>query len=217
MLKYYKNTKFNPEKLDPLNIDRLSTSLIPEGSKVLEIGCATGFMGEYLIKNKKCEVVGIDLAHGEAKEARKRLTSVIEGDIEKDETLEKIKGKFDVVFASALIEHLKNPNEAIKKWKKFLKRDGVLIITTPNIAHWSMRLALLSGKFDYQEYGILDDTHLHFFTTETFKKLFTENGYKVDEFLIDSVGGGHPRIARVLSRYSPNLFAYQMVVKASMK
>lgn len=217
MLKYYKNTKFNPQKLNPLNIDRLSTSLIPEKSKVLEIGCATGFMGEYLIKNKKCEVVGVDLGHAEVNEARKRLAAVIEGDIEREDTLRKIKGKYDVIFASALIEHLKDPNLAIKNWKKFLKKDGFLVVTTPNIAHWSIRVSLLLGKFDYQEYGILDNTHLHFFTTKTFKDLFTKNGYRVEEFLIDSVGGGYPRISRLLSTYFPNLFAYQMVIKASIE
>lgn len=214
MLKYYKNKRFDPSRLEPLNVDRLSTSLISDKSKVLEIGCATGFMGEYLMKKKKCEVVGVDLGHEEAKEARKRLTSVVEGDIEKEDTLKKIKGKYDVVFASALIEHLKDPNLAVKKWKKFLKKNGFLIVTTPNIAHWSMRASLLSGRFDYQEYGILDNTHLHFFTTDTFKKLFIENGYQIDKFLIDSVGGGYPRISKLLSRYFPNLFAYQMVVKA---
>src|SRR3972149_2203274 len=104
MLKYGKNIVFNPDKLDPLNIDRQSVELIPKGTKVLEIGCATGFMGEFLIKNKGGYVVGVELGREEAKEARRRLNKVIEGNIEDTKVLHLINDKFDVVFASAGIE-----------------------------------------------------------------------------------------------------------------
>ncbi len=216
-MKYGKNIKFKPEILDPNSIDRLSTSLIPENTRVLDIGCATGFMGEYLKKNKKCIVVGIEMSKDEARVARKKLDSVIEGDVETLKTIKSVKGKFDVILASALIEHLRDPFEAVRKWRSLLKKDGFLIVTTPNISHWSIRKNLLFGKFEYQEYGILDNTHLHFFTTETFKDLFEKNGYKMDVFMIDSVGGGYPRISKFLSRFFPNLFAYQMVIKAYPK
>ncbi len=95
-----------------------------------------------------------------------------------------------------------------------MKKDGFLIISTSNVAHWSIRLSLLMGKFDYREYGILDNTHLRFFTTETFKKLVADCGYKIEYFSIDPVGGGLPRISKVLSKLWPNLFAYQMLIKA---
>ena len=82
MLKYGKNIVFNPTKLDPLNIDIQSVELVPKKAKVLEIGCATGFIGEFLIKNKGCYVVGVEIGRVEAKEARGKLNKVIEGDIE---------------------------------------------------------------------------------------------------------------------------------------
>ena len=136
MVKYGANYIFSPENLHPLNIDRQSTILIPDRAKVLDIGCATGFMGKYLIKKKGCYVVGVEMANGEARDARKQLNRVIEGDIEKIDTIRKITQKFDVVLASAIIEHLKDPWAALKQWKHFLKRDGFVVVTTPNIAHW---------------------------------------------------------------------------------
>jgi len=217
MLKYGKNIVFNPDRLDPLNIDRQSVELVPKRAKILEIGCATGFIGEFLIKKKKCNVVGVEIGRGEALVARRRLNKVIEGNIEDPKVLRLINDKFDVVFASAIIEHLIDPWEALRSWKKFLKKDGFLIITTSNIAHWSVRLQLLMGKFNYHEYGILDNTHLRFFTTETFKKLINDSGYKVEYFSIDPVGGGFPRISKIMSRFFPNLFAYQMLVMARPK
>lgn len=216
MVKYGKNIIFDPEKLEPLNIDRQSAALIPEGARVLEIGCATGFLGKYLIKKKQCEVIGIELGKEEAHIASKVLKKVIQGDIDDKQTISQIKklGKFDVVYASALIEHLKDPWSSLKIWRQFLKSNGSLIVTTSNITHWSMRLKMIQGDFTYQEYGILDNTHLRFFNTKTFQKLVEDSGYSVSHFAIDPVGGGYPRISRFLSRYFPNTFAYQMLIQA---
>ena len=214
MLKYGKNNFFDLEKLDALNIDRQSIKLIPDNSRVLELGCATGFLGEHLIKKKSCYVVGVEFGKDEARIARKKLNKLIEGDIEEKKTLGAIDGKFDVVFASAVIEHLKNPWDALSKWKVFLNNGGFLLITTSNIAHWSARLKMLKGEFNYQDYGILDNTHLRFFTTKTFKTLVSDCGYNIDTFSIDPVGGGLPKISKLLSRSFPNLFAYQMLIKA---
>ncbi len=214
MLKYGKNINFDPKRLDPLNIDRQSIELIPNNSRVLEIGCATGFMGEYLIKNKGCRVYGVELGGDEAKAASKVLTRVYRGDIEDPKVLAAVNEKFDIVLVQALVEHLKDPWRTLVSWRKFFKKDGFLIITTSNIAHWSIRLQLLMGKFNYQEYGILDNTHLRFFTIKTFRKLLTDCGFKIEYFSIDPVGGGIPKVSKLLSKIWPNLFAYQMLIKA---
>ncbi len=220
MLKYGKNKRrFNPNSLHKKNIDRQSISIIPVNSKVLEIGCATGFMGKYLKDKKGCLVYGVELGEEEGRLASKILDGVIAGDIEDESIIKKIKhfGKFDVVFASALIEHLKNPWEAIYNWKKLLKINGLLIITTSNISHWSVRLPFIFGKFEYTEYGLLDNTHLHLFTPDSFKKLVSENGFIIDQYFIDSVGGGFPKISSLLSRFFPSLFTYQMLIVAKRK
>lgn len=219
MLKYGKNIIFNPKHLDPLHIDRQSVEKIPNNARVLEIGCATGFVGEYLKKEKNCTVVGVDIGVDELKEAKKKLDEVILGDIEEEETLKKLRKykKFDVVYSSALIEHLRDPWIATSEWKNFLKPNGMLILTTSNITHWSMRVKLLKGQFEYEEYGLLDKTHLRFFTPKTFQNLVKNSGYTIQQYTIDSVGGGHPRISKFLSQFFPNVFAFQMLIVASKK
>ncbi len=213
----YDNKNFDPEKLDKENIDRMAIDQVPFGSSVLEIGCATGFMGEYLIKKKNCRITGVEMRQDEAKIAGKRLNKVIIGDIEDNETFYNIKEKFDVVLATSLIEHLRYPEVFLKRIRKILVPNGLIIMTTPNIAHWSVRLSLLRGKFEYSKYGILDETHLHFYTLKTFNSLFLKNGFISKKKMIDSVGGGYPRISRFLSKFFPNIFAYQILIVAKQK
>lgn len=217
MLKYGKNIVFNPEKLNKLNIDRQSINLIPNNTRVLDIGCATGFMGEYLKRKKKCRVIGVEQGREEAVRAKRVLDEVIVGDIEDIKTLSQIHYRFNVILMSAIVEHLKDPDKTLKAIKKLLKKDGFIIATTSNIVHWSTRLGFIKGKFEYKDFGILDNTHLRFFTIHTFKKLFEDAGYKIEYFSIDPVGGGYPRISMILSKFFPNLFAYQMLIKATPK
>lgn len=216
----YNFPSFDPAALDPQNIDRLAVTQVPNNSTVLDIGCATGFMGEYLIKEKGCKVIGIDLRKEELKKAEKKLTGVLLADIEESKSVKKILAlnqnkKISIILATSTIEHLKDPANFLQICKKLLTPGGKLIVSTPNIAHWSTRISLLQGNFDYTEYGILDNTHLHFFTLFTFCKLFTGNGYEVQKLLIDPVGGGYPRISRLLAKFFPNLFAYQILVVAA--
>lgn len=215
-MKYFSKDKFIPEKLDPLNIDVLSVSFIPNGSKVLEIGCADGVKSDYLINSKKCQVTGIEIDKQASKIASKRGLNMITGNIEEERVISEIKskGKFDCLLATAVIEHLADPWQALQMWQNFLKADGFLVISTSNILHWSARLKFLFGKFDYEEYGLLDNTHLRFFTYDSFRKLIEDCGFKVLDYKIDPVGGGLPKLSKALSNFFPGLFTYQMVIKA---
>lgn len=217
-IKYdYKN--FTPKNLDPENINRLAVENVPDNSMVLDVGCATGFMGEYLIKEKKCRVYGVEKNKKEFAIAKKILTGVMLADIEQEgveeDILKLVKNKkFDVILATSIIEHLKDSSAFLNKCKKLLKQNGIIIASTPNIAHWTIRLSLLKGNFDYSEYGILDNTHLHFFTIKALRQLFENNRFIVKNLLIDSVGGGYPRLSRLLSKLFPTLFAYQILIVA---
>lgn len=218
----YKYKKISLDNLGKHNINRLLIEKIPFSSFVLDIGCGAGSMGEYLIKNKNCKVYGIEQRKDEFCIAKNKLTKVINANIENDETINKIlektkKKKFDVVIASSVIEHMAYPDKFLKKIKKVIKNKGLIIITTPNIAHWSTRMSLLKGNFDYSEYGILDNTHLHFFTIKTFKNLFKKNGFNIREILIDPEGGGFPRFSIFLSRIFPGIFAYQILIVGKNK
>lgn len=215
----YDFKKFDPDNLDPQNIDRLAMEKVPDNSLVLDIGCATGFMGEYLMKKKRCRVYGVEKRREEAEIAGKKLSGMIHADIEKDDSVENIlhlmkNKKFDVILATSVIEHLQDQSVFLKNCRKLLKPKGIIIASTPNVAHWTMRLSLLMGSFDYSEYGILDHTHLHFFTLKTFRQLFEENKYTIKELLIDPVGGGCPIICRFLANFFPAIFAYQILIVA---
>lgn len=213
-MKYQYKGIFDPEKLELTNIDRQSVALIPENLKVLELGCATGFMSRYLTKAKECQVVGVEIDSLAIKKASRWCFRVIEGDLDQKETWQKIKKEtpFDLVFASAIIEHLKDPWQVMKNIKQVLRKKGILVITTGNIGHWRMRLKLLLGKWEYEEYGLLDRTHLRFFTYKNFIDLIKESGFKIEFVGIDPAGG--LKYFNWLLKKFPNLYAYQVVIKA---
>lgn len=206
MIKYRYQGKFDPDKLEPTNIDRLSTSLVPENSKVLELGCATGFMSEYFRRRLHCQVIGVDI--------NPDVKPDICGDLNSQTAWTKIKKyqPYDVVFASAIIEHLPSPEATLQLIKSVLKPEGLLIITTSNVAHWRQRLNLLLGRFEYEDYGLLDRTHLRFFTYFSFQKLIQSAGFKVIAVKIDPAGG--VKYFNWLFKHWPNFYAHQICIKA---
>jgi O-antigen biosynthesis protein len=213
-MKYDYQGEFNPDQLEPSNIDRLSTQLVPPNSKLLELGCATGFMSKYFTQVKQCQVFGVEIDPEMAKVAASSCQNVLIGDLDQPITWQKIQAvaRFDVVFASAVIEHLKDPWAALQSIKQVLKPHGSLIITTSNIAHWRMRLQLLSGRWNYQPYGTLDNTHLRFFTYSTFRDAVEQTGFVIDTVAIDPAGG--IKYFNWLARHWPNFYAHQIVIKA---
>lgn len=210
----YKYFRFNPKDLHSKNINRLAIDAVKVNSLVLDIGCASGSIGEYLIEKKKCFVIGIDNRKSEVNIAKKRLNEVIFGDLNKNETFQKINHKFDVVLATSVVEHLIDPQNTLKRVRNLLKPNGKLIVSTPNIVHWSMRKKIIKGNFDYEEYGILDNTHLHFYTIKTFKALVQESGYKINNVKCDTEGGGFPKLSIFLGKFFPEIFAYQILIEA---
>lgn len=205
-IKYHYQGKFNPLKLEPTNIDRLSTALVPKNSKVLELGCATGFMSQYFRQHLHCQVIGVDINPG--------VKPTITGDLEDKQTQTQIKlaAPYDVVFASAIIEHLTDPEAVLQLIKSVLKPHGQLIITVPNVAHWRLRLKLLRGHWDYEDYGLLDRTHLRFFTYFSFQKLIRNAGFKIIVVKIDPAGG--VKYFNWLFKYFPNFYAHQICIQA---
>ena len=205
-IKYFHSGPFIPSKMRRDNIDRLSTALVPLRSKVLELGCATGFMSQYFQRRLNCQVVGVDINPAAKPD--------IAGDLNLKSTWEKIKakGKFDVVFASAIIEHLIDPETALQLIKLVLKPKGKLIITTSNIAHWRQRLKLLIGHWDYTDYGTLDRTHLKFYTYDTFQQLIIQTGFTLKTIKIDPAGG--IKYFNWIAKYFPNFYAHQICIEA---
>ena len=107
-------------------------SLVGENKKVLDVGCASGYIGEHL-KKKGCSLVGIEIDKECAEIAKRAYEDVIIADVEKLEAISYPEHFFDVIIFADILEHLKNPSETLIKFKKYLKKDGAVIVSLPNI------------------------------------------------------------------------------------
>ncbi len=142
--------------------------------RVLELGPGTGHMTR-VFGERGCTVVAIEVDPAMAEEARASCERVIVGDLDQlDLEAELGDDRFDVIVAADVLEHLKDPLSALRRLRPFLTTGGHFVISLPNIAHGSVRLALLQGHFDYQNVGLLDTTHLRFFTRESIGDLLDE-------------------------------------------
>ncbi|MFH1544807.1 MAG: class I SAM-dependent methyltransferase [archaeon] len=153
---------------------------ISPGQKVLDVGCADGTLGQKIKSEFGNVIVGIEVSKKMGKEARKKLDAVVIGDVE-EINLNLKKNYFDVVVLADILEHLKQPEGVIKKLNPFLKSDGTIIVSVPNVANIFVRLKLLFGKFDYEKSGIMDETHLRWFTLKSLKEMMERNGFKVEK------------------------------------
>jgi methionine biosynthesis protein MetW len=187
MIKYHQD-RIDFTSLHQNNIDRIQLEMIPAKSHVLEIGCATGYMTEYLARDKQCRVLGVEPVEEQAELARKRGLEVITGLIDSQETQKQLiaytkeHGLFETIFMSQVIEHIADPAATLHALKRLLAPDGYLIISTCSIVHWKSRLQILLGRWEYEDYGIYDRTHLRFFTINSFRQLLEESGYTVVDF-----------------------------------
>jgi SAM-dependent methyltransferase len=134
------------------------------------------------------------------------------------------------VVCSDVIEHLRQRETLLRSVRRFLKEDGRLIISTPNIALWFYRLSLLVGRFEYGPRGVLDRTHVHLFTRATFRRAVERAGFHVlrervtalpFEVVFESTGrsrlvGALARAYWMLARLWPELFAYQFILEAEI-
>ena len=164
---------------DHTGVHRLILDQVPTGSRVLDVGCASGYLGEAL-GGRKCEMWGIepDLKSFTIAQA-KGYKKIINSSIEEALPLLGAEG-FDVIIVADVLEHLVNPNLTLNELKRFCKPNGKILVSLPNVAHYSVRQSLLFGKWDMTDTGILDRTHLHFFTLKTIKTLFKEAGWEIE-------------------------------------
>jgi methionine biosynthesis protein MetW len=170
--------------LRPFAADAQVLAFVRAKSRVLDVGCSTGFMGDYLQKERGCQVWGVEADQDAARHARQVLQGVEEGDLDNPNFVKQLKGTYDVIILAAVLEHLKHPLPALEHCKQLLAPGGKMIISLPNVAHIRIRLRLLGGDFTYGKYGILDETHCKLYTKATAKDLLQQAGLKIQHFTV---------------------------------
>lgn len=213
-----------------LTIDDLSLSYVPKGSRVLELGSGDGRLTFFLRSKLKCNVTAVERDKVKAKLAGRFADGVVVGDAESSEIQEVIenKGQFNVIYASAFLAHLVDPESFLKKAKRWISPEGILIATFPNHANWIVRKNLLVGRFEVSDSGLYDKTHLHIFTINSAEKLLLASGFKQEKIACEPYGfwrlekllsflPGRQKLFRGIYNLFPNFFAYQIVIMAKLK
>jgi 2-polyprenyl-3-methyl-5-hydroxy-6-metoxy-1,4-benzoquinol methylase len=146
---------------------------------VLDVGCGAGFFGESLIEKYACTVYGVELNTQAAQCAEKRLPHIINASI--DDALPLLQDNFfDTIFLNDVLEHLYDPAKTLCQIKRKLHSDGLVYASIPSIIHYQELLNLLLRKdFVYEEAGIMDFTHIRWFTKKGMKRLFHDAGLTV--------------------------------------
>jgi 2-polyprenyl-3-methyl-5-hydroxy-6-metoxy-1,4-benzoquinol methylase len=139
--------------------------------RILDVGTATGYLGRVL-RSSGHYVVGIE-GHGDwAAKAQEHYDSFHVADLEQFEF--PFRSEFDYIVLADILEHLRDPIAVLRRAIPSLRKSGKIIVSVPNVANFVVRLSLLFGRFDYVDRGILDRTHLRFFTLRSLKKLLLE-------------------------------------------
>lgn len=153
----------------------------PGTHKILDVGCGTGELGKKLKEEKNVQqIVGIEIMPEIARQAQDKIDRVLRTDVE-NVRLDNLNKHFDCIIMSGILHHLKDPWMVLKRFKNYLKDDGYLIASIPNVAHISIIKDLLLGKWEYKNEGILDVCHMKFFSLEEMTKMFASSGYVIKE------------------------------------
>ena len=162
---------------------------IPEATRlILDIGCGAGDNASLLSK-KGMTVDGITISKVEAEEAKKSCRNVIIHNLENG--LPHLgDAKYDVIICSHILEHIVYPQKLIEDIKKIMLPDKtILLVAVPNFLVYKNRLKMFLGKFNYEETGLLDKTHVRWYTFKSLKKLLLDSGFNIDK---EWVEGGMP-------------------------
>lgn len=212
-----------PPKFNYISSHTMAINEVKEGANVLDIGCGAGYVGKELEK-RGCQVAGVDVATEEESNLLQRFKKM---DLNTDD-IPFPPDSFDYILLLDVLEHLDLPSQfrLLEKIRVDSKsKKPTIIITVPNIAFLPIRLQLLLGNFNYGKRGILDMTHRHLFTFRSIRRFLKQAGYKTEKIrgipppFPEAIGDNAIsrfllKINTVLIRYLPNLFSYQIFVRA---
>ncbi len=190
-------------------------ALVPDDARrILDIGCGAGGLGLKLKQAGK-EVVGIEHERTLGETAAGKLDKVFIGDAEQI-SLPYAPGYFDCILFADVLEHLRDPLALLKRYRGYLSEGGIAVASIPNVRYYKVIARLLfGGSWDYTDSGILDRTHLRFFTLVNIKELFYQAGYEVIKIERNIVASRFLRFLNVLcARFWKDLLTYQYYLKA---
>jgi 2-polyprenyl-3-methyl-5-hydroxy-6-metoxy-1,4-benzoquinol methylase len=208
----------------PNNTHAYALAMVGHNKSVLEVGCAIGYFTRAMVE-RGCKVVGIEIDPAAAAVAEEWAERVVVGDIDRGDVWDQVDDEaFDVVLCGDVLEHLRDPLGALRSAVRKLKPDGVVVASFPNVAHGDVRLSLLQGTFAYRDLGLLDRTHIRFFTLETIRELLRDAGLLVVDTkrVIVPLFGSELEVKREGIRQStvddilddPEAESYQFVMKS---
>lgn len=203
-------------KQSPLGSQSQLLELVPQNARrVLDLGCGEGAISRALIE-RGYHVVSVD-----SRAPISPLPNFVEADIGHGLPLEP-NDRFDVIVLADVLEHLPQPERLLETAVARLSPEGRILVSLPNVVHWSVRASVLAGKFEYTNRGILDRTHLRFFTKRTATQLFDDAGLHIRSYRttpvpwelvlpkpVQGVAESLERADHLLTRVRPDLFAYQ--------
>lgn len=220
--------RYENRSTDPDDVAMKLASLVSQNGRVLDVGCGTGSVTEVIRTKTRAGVIGIEPDPERQAKAAARGLEVYCGFLTENFLLEH--GPFQTIVFADVLEHLPNPGEILMVAQKGLAPGGTIVASVPNVAHLFVRMKLLCGRFDYRDCGIMDATHLRWFTRETLHRFFSNLGFFVTDHLytVNTTMPGyssapfrwipHRRgVLKLLVRMFPDLWGCQHVVRARLQ
>ena len=182
----------------------------PDARRILDVGCNIGETGKLLREKGFEEIFGIEISPLAAQQAKPYYKKVIVADVEK-EVLPFDDKFFDCILYGDVLEHLVDPWKVLRAHQKILADDGAIICSIPNVRFYRVLKSLIfKGRWDYTPMGILDRTHLRFFTIKTIEVMFQETGYEFKKLIIHRSGS---KLMKLINRLALDRFVDFLVVQ----
>lgn len=201
--------------------------LVGSGKKVLELGCSVGTQSKILKEKFNCDITGIELNPVAANQAKEYCANVVVANLDTINFEEQLPDQiFDVALCADVLEHIYDPTTLLKKIKPLLRHDGYLVASIPNVTHIALVFEMLNGRFDYRKTGLLDESHIRFFTRRSIIKALSEAGYiieSLDRGLVDfsdtefNTTANTPEdraVIEYIRSHNDECFTYHFIVKA---
>jgi 2-polyprenyl-3-methyl-5-hydroxy-6-metoxy-1,4-benzoquinol methylase len=208
---------------DPDESHMLALNLLAGAQRILEVGAATGYVTEAM-QQGGATVVAVEIDPDAVEAARARGIEIRLGSVQ---DVVAPAERFDHVVLLDVIEHVPHPDALFEACLSHLAPGGSIVLSVPNVAHWSIRWLLLRGRFDYTRTGLLDETHVRLYTAASLERLLARHGLTIAARRHSLGLFNHRRISspewrwqlrktlRWLADARPGLFAYQFVWKAT--